>query len=108
MNAKQWIVLSVAAGVLSGSALFPHWLYQCQWREFSAGYHFFMKPPKIDSRCTTSDPLPGPPPTLHMNVRRLIWQSIDIVVLSVGLLLIVRTPRTNLRVVTAGLLLHLV
>ena len=107
MNGKQWIILPVAAAVLSVSALFPHWLYKCEWREFSAGYHFFMKPPKIDSRCITSDPLPGPPPTLHMNIHRLVLQSIVIIVLSVGLLWIVRTPRTNLSVVSAVLILSL-
>ncbi len=110
MRGKQWTILSVAAAVLSVSALFPPWLYKCDWREFSAGYHFFMKPPaplKLDSRCNSSDPGPDPPATLHLNIDRLIWQSIVIIVLSVGLILIVRTPRTNLSVVSAVLILSL-
>ena len=110
MSGKQWTILSVAAAVLSVSALFPPWLYKCEWQEFSAGYHFFMKPPeplKIDSRCTSSDPGPGPPATLHMNIHRLVWQNIVVIVLSVGLILIARTPRTNLSVVSAVLILSL-
>lgn len=104
MNAKRWIILSVAAVVLSLSALFPPWLYQCDWQSFSAGYHFFVKPPKIEAICLNSDPLPGPPPTVHMNVNRLVLQSIVVVVITAGLLLILKTPRTSLSVVTAVLI----
>lgn len=101
MNAKQSIVLSVAAVVLLLSALFPPWLYHCEWRSFSAGYHFFVSPPRIDAICISSDPLPAPPPTVHLNVNRLVWQIIVVIVGGVGLFLILRTPRTTLSVVTA-------
>jgi hypothetical protein len=104
MNKKQWIILSVAVVVLSLSAMFPPWLYQCDWRSFSGGYHFFVRSPKIEAICLNSDPLPGPPPTIHMNVDRLVLQSVVVVVLTVGLLLILKTPRTNFSIVTAAII----
>src|SRR6476659_9995904 len=104
MNKKQWIIQAVAVVVLSLSAMFPPWLYRCDWQSFSAGYHFFVKSPKIEAICLTSDPLPGPPPTINMNVDRLVLQSVVVVVLTVALLLILKTPRTNFSVVTGALI----
>jgi hypothetical protein len=97
--------MSLAVIVLSFSVLFPPWLYQCEWRSFSAGYHFFVKSPMVDALCISSDPLSGPPPSVRMNIHRLVWQSIVVIVLSIGLVLILKLPRTNLSVVTAVLII---
>lgn len=55
--------------------------------------------------CTTSDPLPGPPATVHINVSRLIYQCIVIAILGAGLLLMLKVPRTTLSVIIAALIL---
>jgi len=106
VNRKQWSVLAFAAVVFSISALFPPWLYRCENGLFySAGYRFFAKPPEIKNICQSSDPLPAPPPPVLRNGNRQMVQGLIVIVLTTGLLLILRSPRTNLSVVLAVLII---
>lgn len=93
---------------LALSALFPPWFYRCEPpyspSSRSPGYHFFLRPPPTVP-CTTSDPLFGPPATVHINVGRLTYQCIFIVILTAGLLIIFKVPKTNLSLVTGAIIL---
>jgi hypothetical protein len=92
--------------ICSVSVLFPPWLYRCEGGfSYSAGYHFFAEAPAIKNVCPTSDRLPAPPPSVVRNGSRQGVQGIIAIVLAAGLLLILRTPRTNLSVVIAVLII---
>jgi hypothetical protein len=106
MNKPQWIILASAMVIFALSVLFPPWLYRCEGGfSSSAGYHFFSEPPAIMNVCPTSNPLPAPPPSVVRNGSRQGVQVIIVFILAAGLLLILQTPRTNLRVVIAVLII---
>jgi len=107
MNKPQWAVLISAILIFVVSILFPPWLYRCEKWSYSGGYHFFAKPPDIKDVCPTSTPLPGPLPTVVRNGSRQGVQGIVLVVLTAGLALILKTPRTNFSVVLAVLIISM-
>jgi hypothetical protein len=102
----EYLIISIAAVLLVLSVLFPPWLYRCdKWPSFPAGYHFLLKRPETKRLCPSSEPLSGPPASVQLNSARLVHQLIVVGLLAGGFLLILKTPRTNLSVVGAILVL---
>ena len=108
MNKPQWAVLTSAIAISLVSILLPPWLYRCEGSfSYSAGYHFFAKPPEIKNVCISSNPLPAPPPTVVRNGNRQSVQGLVLMVLTAGIMLILKTPRTNFSVVLAVLIISI-
>ena len=102
MNKAQWSILIAALVVLSASILFPPWLFRCESGfSYSAGYHFVAQPPSSRSVCPSSTPLPAPLPSVVRNVSRQAVQIVVLILLALGLVLLLKTPRTNFSVVLA-------
>jgi hypothetical protein len=96
----------VTAAIFCLSEVIPPWLYKCDTGfGYPAGYHFFRSPPEPKEVCISSDPLPAPPPTVLKNSARLNVQRSVLVVLTAGLLLVLRSVRSNLHAVAGFLAL---
>jgi hypothetical protein len=106
MNNQRWTVLFLAAVLFCLSELMPPWIYRCEsGHGYPAGYHFFLKPPAPKAICISSDPLPAPLPAVFKNSLRLDAQRTVLISLTLGLLLVLRKPRTKPYVITGVLTL---
>ncbi|HEV7681982.1 MAG TPA: hypothetical protein VGO68_07665 [Pyrinomonadaceae bacterium] len=110
MNNQRWIILLAAAVLFCLSELMPPWIYRCESgyghpAGYPAGYHFFLKPPPPQPICLSSDPLPAPLPAVFKNSLRVDAQRTVLISLTIGLLLVLRSPRTKAYVVTGVLAL---
>jgi hypothetical protein len=106
MNKAQWSILASALIILSAAILFPPWLYKCEnGFSYSAGYYFIAEPPATMNVCPSSNPLPAPLPSVVRNGDRQTVQVIVVIILASGLLLLLKTPKTNSSVVFAILII---
>jgi hypothetical protein len=105
MNTKQWAVILVAVGLFFISELFPPWFYVSNSNRCIAGYSFITRPPAAKSfdemkkLCTESYIENQEAFETHKDQLRLNWQRVILVLLSVGLLLVLESRRSALKMV---------
>ena len=110
INNKQMWVLVAAAILFSLSALFPPWVYEDHMTsgQYPAGYHFLYNPPRetslfaIKRSWRVSVDEPNRYLTVHQDLGRLSAQRIAIPFLTIGLLLLLSTRRSIIKLLVGG------